>query len=34
MSDVLEKTTLTPTDAGDHDLFAHYARKTDIEIIP
>ena len=31
MSDVLEKTDTVPTDAGDHDLFSHYARKTDIE---
>lgn len=32
-ADVLEKpdTTVAPTDAGDHDRFAHYFRKADIE---
>lgn len=32
-TDVLEDvdTTIAPTDAGDHDLFSHYARKKDIE---
>lgn len=31
MSDLLEKNETVTTDSGDHDLFAHYARKTDIE---
>lgn len=32
MSDVLEETVVTTsTEDGDHDLFAHYARKSDIE---
>lgn len=30
-TDLLEETTLKPTDAGEHDLFSHYARKQDIE---
>ncbi|GAA1915174.1 hypothetical protein GCM10009775_04510 [Microbacterium aoyamense] len=29
-TDTLEKTTTT-TEAGEHDLFAHFAKKTDIE---
>lgn len=28
---IKDKTILTPTDDGDHDTFAHYCRKTDIE---
>lgn len=28
---LLEQDTTTVTEPGDHDLFAHYARKTDIE---
>lgn len=31
MSDTLEKTIPVTTDTGDHDLFAHYVRKTDLE---
>lgn len=31
MTDVLEKITPVDTEAGDHDTFAHYARKKDIE---
>lgn len=32
MSDVIEKEDVrVTTEEGDHDLFAHYARKTDIE---
>lgn len=31
MADVLEKEDLKVTNNGDHDTFAHYARKTDIE---
>lgn len=30
-SDLLERTDLKTTDTGDHDLFAHYCRKVDIE---
>ncbi len=30
-TDLLEDTKITPTDTGDHDLFSHYARKSDIE---
>lgn len=30
MSDLLERPTLTPTDNGDHDLFAHYAKTSEI----
>lgn len=30
LEDVKEKTT-NFTDEGDHDLFSHYAKKTDIE---
>lgn len=29
--DVLEKNDLKTTDGGDHDRFAHYFKKTDIE---
>lgn len=31
MTDLLEQTDTTTTDAGDHDLMSHYARKKDIE---
>lgn len=32
MSDVLEETDVTTTtEEGDHDLFSHYAKKSDIE---
>lgn len=30
-SDVLERTDLKPTDTGDHDRFAHYYSKRDLE---
>ncbi|MEW1990734.1 DUF3039 domain-containing protein [Microbacterium sp. NPDC078849] len=30
-TDTLEKPDTVTTDAGDHDLFSHYARKDDIE---
>lgn len=30
-ADLLEKPDTVTTDSGDHDLFSHYARKTDIE---
>lgn len=28
---VLDKTDVTPTDEGDHDLFAHYVKKDALE---
>lgn len=30
-TDLLEKEDLRTTDAGDHDRFAHYFRKTDLD---
>ncbi len=30
-TDIIEKPVVVTTDAGDHDLFSHYARKKDIE---
>ena len=32
MSDLLERITVKPVNTGDHDKFAHYARKADIEL--
>ena len=31
LEDVKEETVTIDTENGDHDLFAHYAKKTDIE---
>lgn len=31
MSDLLEKEDVSTTNTGDHDTFAHYTRKLDIE---
>ncbi|WP_233548735.1 DUF3039 domain-containing protein [Galactobacter valiniphilus] len=31
MSTIAPETVQAPAEPGDHDLFAHYARKTDIE---
>ena len=31
MSDLLEKTDVQTTDAGDHDRFTHYFAKSDLE---